>query len=385
MLTSNNVINGKGAAREGIALLPGLLHCRRCGRKLVVNYGGANNDVPRYCCHRGYLDNGEPKCISFGGLPIDRAISEQVLRVVKPAAMEAAVLAHQQESEHREEVLQALQRELEAARYEATRAQRQFDAADPDNRLVTSELERRWNAALVRAAEVEDRIQQHHAHHTSHEQIQAQEFATLANDLESVWNNPDADIRLKKRIVRELIQDVIVDIDNEASDVVVVIHWAGGVHTELRVPRRRRGKATATDVKAIEAVRSLARICTDDMIASYLNRNGLVTGRGNRFTRERIISLRSYHKIPIHSTAAQHEAGWMNLSEASKFVGVTNRTLRLAIERGDIPAEHPLPDGPWVLNRNDLETPTAKMIADKAKNRRTTPAVPDPDQKTLGF
>ena len=70
MLATNNVINGKGAAREGIALLPGLLHCLRCGRKLVVNYGGANNDVPRYCCHRGYLDNGEPKCISFGGLPL---------------------------------------------------------------------------------------------------------------------------------------------------------------------------------------------------------------------------------------------------------------------------------------------------------------------------
>jgi hypothetical protein len=132
-------------------------------------------------------------------------------------------------------------------------------------------------------------------------------------------------------------------------------------------------------------VRILSRICSDDTIAAYLNRNGLLTGRGNRFTRGRITSLRQYHKIACHTEEAQREGGWMNLTEASKFLGISNRTLRLAIERGDIEGEHPLPDGPWVINHQQLETPKAQSIVRQAIQRKGTPAVPSPDQKTLGF
>ena len=385
LLASNNITSGKGATREGIALLSGMLHCRRCARKLMVYYTGNKHNVPRYCCHRGNLDNGEAKCISFGGLPIDRAVTEQIFRVIEPAATEAAVLAHQQESERRLEVLRALERELESARYEAARAQRQFDAADPENRLVTDELERRWNVALQRVAEIKSRIVQHQHQHVCDAAVTAEEFSGLASDLEAIWNDADADIRLKKRIVRTLIEDIIADIDHEASEVVLTIHWVGGIHTELRVRRRRRGKATATSTKAIDAVRILSRICSDDTIAAYLNRNGLLTGRGNRFTRGRITSLRQYHKIACHTEEAQREGGWMNLTEASKFLGISNRTLRLAIERGDIEGEHPLPDGPWVINHQQLKTPKAQSIVRQAKQRKGTPAVPSPDQKTLGF
>lgn len=385
MIVSNNLQEGRGSVRNGSALLPGLLHCRQCARKLVVAYTGNQHKVPRYCCHRGHLDNGEAKCISFGGVPVDRAVTEQIFRVIAPAAREAAVLAHQQESQRRDEVLKALERDLESARYEATRAGRQFDAVDPENRLVSEELERRWNAALERVAQVESRIDHHLKQHEYQDQVDAQEFAVLAKDLQTVWNDPQADMRLKKRIVRTLIEDIIADIDAEASEVVLTIHWVGGVHTELRVPRRRRGKATATPTETIEAVRILARICTDDVIAGYLNRNGLLTGRGNRFTRERITSLRQYHNIACFNEAAQTEAGWLNLTEAAKFLGLSTRTLRLAIERGDIAGEHPLPDGPWVIPRQELENPQAKSVVRKAKQRGNTPAVPSSNQKSLGF
>jgi len=205
MIASNNLHQGKGAARKGSALLGGLLHCRRCAQKLVVSYTGTNHDAPRYCCHRGYLDNGEAKCISFGGVPIDRAVTEQIFRVLAPAAIEAAVFAHQQQSEQRDEVLRALERDLESARYEAARAQRQFDAADPENRLVTAELERRWNLALERVAEVESRISRHQQQSESDEEVQADEFARLAEEVEAVWNDPAADIRMKKRIIRTFV------------------------------------------------------------------------------------------------------------------------------------------------------------------------------------
>lgn len=385
MIASNNLHDGKGAARSGSALLAGLLHCRRCARKLVVAYTGTNHDAPRYCCHRGYLDNGDAKCISFGGVPINRAVTEQVFRVLAPAAIEAAMLAHQQQFEQRDEVLRALERDLESARYEAARAQRQFDAADPENRLVTAELERRWNAALERVAEVESRISRHQQQSESDEAVEAAEFARLAEDVEAVWNDRAADIRLKKRIVRTLIEDIIADFDVEASEVVLTIHWVGGVHTELRVPRRRRGNATATPNSTVEAIRVLARICPDDIIAGVLNRNGLATGRGNRWTRERVTSMRQYHKIACYDRQTQEAKDWFNLTEAAKILGVSNRTLRCAIERGDIEADHPLPDGPWVIYRKQLETPRAQAVARQAKQRSGNPAVPNPDQKTLGF
>ena len=138
-----------GAAKRGAALLAGLLRCRRCGRKLSVRYTGREHDVLRYCCIRGWIDNAEPKCIAFGGLPVDDEIGRQLLRVVQPAAVEAAMVAREEDQRQRDDTLAAIGRDLEAARYAANRAWKQFDAADPENRLVADELERRWNTALA--------------------------------------------------------------------------------------------------------------------------------------------------------------------------------------------------------------------------------------------
>jgi DNA invertase Pin-like site-specific DNA recombinase len=391
LLAENNFSKGAGAPRKGNALLAGLFHCRRCSQKLLVNYTGGTKKFPRYCCQRGSLDNGEPKCISFGGMPVDRAVSELILQVVQPVALEAAVLAHQQESENQHQVMQAMERQLQQARYEASRAERQFDASDPENRLVTGELEKRWNASLEQVRQLEMKIAQANQCNTQDATWQqnkvasVEDFEHLASDLDKIWNDPDCDFSIRKRIVRCLIKDIMVDIDDTAFEVVLMIHWEGGVHTELRVPRRRRGKATATSTKAIDAVRILARICNDDLIAAYLNRNGLRTGRGNRFSRMRVTSLRSSHQIECFSEQIRQAEGWMNLTEAAKLLGISNRTLRKAIEHGNIHGEHPLPDGPWVLNRADLNTAKAKAVVARAKKRISHPAVPDPNQQNLGF
>ena len=115
----------------------------------------------------------------------------------------------------------------------------------------------------------------------------------------SVWSAPTTDARLKKRIVRTVIQEVVADIDPEAAEIILVVHWIGGVHTEMRLPRRRRGQRNSTSADIVAAVRHLALIANDDLIAGILNRNGLVTGNGNRWTRERVTSLRSHHRIPV--------------------------------------------------------------------------------------
>ena len=127
-----------GAATTGPALLTGLLRCRRCGRKLVVCYTGTAHNVLRYGCVRGARDNGEPRCISFGGLLVDDAMAKEILRVVQPAAIDAAVVASDAAAQQQDDVLNAWTRDLEAARYAARRAQKQYDATDPDNRLVAA-------------------------------------------------------------------------------------------------------------------------------------------------------------------------------------------------------------------------------------------------------
>ena len=150
-----------GAPKHGDALLAGLVRCRRCGRKLTVRYTGAKHDIPRYSCWRGLLDNGEPRCIAFGGLRVDDAIEQALIPVIEPGAIAAAVEAEAQATGRRDQVRDALTRGLEAARYDADRAFRQYDAADPQNRLVAAELETRWNRALTRVGEIEARIAAH--------------------------------------------------------------------------------------------------------------------------------------------------------------------------------------------------------------------------------
>src|SRR6202050_2682282 len=141
-----------GAPKHGDALLAGLIRCRRCGRKLTLRYAGAKHHIPRYSCTRGWMDNGEPRCIAFGGLRVDDAIEEALLGVVGPGAIAASMAAAEQATNRRDQAREALGRDLEAARYAADRAFRQYDAADPANRLVAGGLQGRRDTAASRAA-----------------------------------------------------------------------------------------------------------------------------------------------------------------------------------------------------------------------------------------
>lgn len=299
--------------------------------------------IPRYSCSRGWMDNGETRCIALGGLRVDDAIEEALLGVVGPGAVAAATVAAAQTTHRRDQVREALGRDLEAARYAADRAFRQYDAADPANRLVAAELEVRWNCSLARVAEMESKIAAHDAA-PAPTAVDPALLSVLASNLKSVWSGPTTDARLKKRIVRTLIHEVVGDIDDEASEIVLVVHWAGGAHTEMRLPKRRWGQRNSTSGNIIAAIRQLVLIGSDNLIASLLNRNGLTTGNGNRWTRERVTTTRSYHRIPVFRRAEDGHEPWLNLSDAVRLLKVAPKTLRLAAEAGQIDAVHPLPD-----------------------------------------
>ena len=383
-MVSSNIPTSRhhGAPKHGDALLAGLLRCRRCGRKLTLRYSGAKHHIPRYSCTRGWMDNGEPRCIAFGGLRVDDAIENALLTVVGPGAIAAAVAAEKEANQRQDQVRDALTRDLEAARYASDRAFRQYDATDPTNRLVAGELEARWNKALARVAEVEGKIAAHDATKVATAADPAS-LAALAADLKTVWTAPSTDARLKKRIVRTVIHEVVADIDADAAEIVLLVHWVGGVHSEIRLPRRRRGQRTSTSADVIAAVRQLVLIADDNVIAGVLNRNGLVTGYGNRWTRERVTSLRSHHRIAVYKPAEDGIEPWLNLNKAARLLHVAPKTLRLAAEAGEIEALHPLPDGPWIFNRAILSTSPARAITERARQNPKHPAGSHPDQQSL--
>jgi hypothetical protein len=213
--------------------------------------------------------------------------------------------------------------------------------------------------------------------------IDAAALTLLGANLKTVWSAPTTDARLKKRIVRTLIDEVVADIDDTASEIVIFVHWSGGVHSEIRLPKRRRGQRNSTPADVIEAVLELALIASDDLIAGLLNRNGLKTGHGNRWTRGRVTSLRSHHRIPVFKAAADGVEPWLNLSDAAHVLRIASKTLRLAAEAGEIDARHPLSDGPWIFARAELMTDTAKSIAERAHRNTRRPARPNQNEQSL--
>jgi hypothetical protein len=315
-------------------------------------------------------------------LRVDDAIEEALLGVVGPGAVEAATASARQVSERRDQVREALGRDLEAAHYAADRAFRQYNAADPANRLVASELEARWNRALTSVAEVESKIAAHEAA-APIPVIEPAMLGLLASNLKTVWSAPATDARLKKRIVRTLIHEVVADIDDAASEIVLVIHWSGGAHSEVRLPKRRRGQRNSTSADIIAVVRQLVLIANDQLIAGLLNRNGFKTGNGNRWTRERVTSLRSHYCIPVFKPAGDGIEPWLNLSDAARLLKVASKTLRLAAEAGEIEATHPLSDGPWLFARTTLTTDAATAITKRARQNPRYPAGSHPAQQSL--
>ena len=382
MITSNSQSHrrpGPGAPRVGPALLAGLLRCRRCGEKLVVNYGGAKVRVHRYECSRANTERGEPRCINFSGLDVDARVSELVLRVVEPAAVEASAKLAREDATQRDAAMEALRLELKAARYAAERAERQYDAAEPENRLVVDELERRWNTALERVRAIEARIDQAGAALPT-VPVDATRFVSLGADVARIWHAPTTDIRLKKRIARTLIETIAVDTTDR--EVSLTVHWKGGVHTELVVPRRRRGEnRVQTAPETAEAIRLLARVCSDELIARSLNASEIKTGRGNLWTSTLVRSFRSSHHIAPWKA---DDETWITLSRAAKLAGVAELTLRRAIERGVLNALRPVPRGPWILERAELMRPEVLLrLTKKPRPRAGEPAAQPSAQLTL--
>lgn len=385
-LASNAAMRGlmtPGAAKKGGALLAGLLRCGRCGRKLHVGYSGSSGTVPRYHCRGGQINHGVAWCISFGGLRPDEAVSSAVLEAVSPMGVQAALDAWDGWAKREDEQHRSLRRALEKAGYEAERARRQYDVVDPENRLVATELEERWERALAEVKTLEERLGQR-ADEPPPGEAERQRLLELGDDLQRLWSHPASPPELKKRILRTVLEEIVADVHEDPPEVELRLHWKGGVHTRLRIPRNRKGQhRRVTDRDTVDLVRELAKVCADFEIARVLNRLGRHTGAGNPWTEPRIRSLRSYRKID--PCPARAERTWCTLADAAEELHVSSSAVRRLLREGILAGHQVVAYAPWVIARENLHTEEVQAMVKAIHEGRRRPRTSEGQEELPGI
>jgi DNA invertase Pin-like site-specific DNA recombinase len=365
------------AGRGGRALLTGLLRCRRCGRMLTVGYSAKNGNA-RYACRYGHATFGLAKCISFGASRPDDVVAAELLRVVEPLAIEAAMNAFDLLEREAAERKRALELELQQAEYEVQLARRRYESVDPDNRLVAVELEARWNAALAKLHETETRL---HAQTPAAATpiVDKGALLRLAGDLKTAWDSPTTDSGVKQRLIRTLIEEIVVDVDDAARELILLIHWRGGRHSELRAKKPASGNHKRnTPVDAVALIREMTSKWPDEHIAATLNRMGIKTGYGHSWNEERVRRVRFDQGLPTHAAANLLEGPdrEITMSDAAKALDVSRAVVKELIDIGVLPAKHLAPEAPWQIRAADLELPAVRAAADA--RRRPCRSRPDP-------
>jgi excisionase family DNA binding protein len=368
----------RGSVRRGDALLAGLLRCGHCGRRLHVTYSGTQGFCVRYNCRGGNLNHGAERCIAFGGLRVDAAVAAEALRLLAPLGTEAALRAIDACAEDAGEARRQVELALAQARYEANLARRQYDAVDPDNRLVAGELERRWNDCLVEVRRLEERLAESEtARSEVVSPVERDRLMALGADLETVWRHPRATAEMRKRILRTAVAEIVAKL--AAGAVELVVHWRGGDHTRLSVPRNRPGQHRwSCDAAVDDMIRDLARQQPDQAIAATLNRAGVRTGRGNTWTQARVCSFRRAHGIAVHRPGEMAERGELSLEEAAERLGVSKMTVLRLIGSGTITARQVCKGAPWAI-------PGAQLAALDPRAPSARPVTAIPGQTTLEF
>ena len=270
---------------------------------------------------------------------------------------------------------------IQQAQYEAARARRQYDAVDPDNRLVASELERRWNEKLVQLRDLEIQLETlKQTQHTAPSAADHARLMTLGKDLTKAWNSPSASIETRKKIIRLLVKEIIVDVVGDT--LALIIHWQGDDHTQLMVKKNKIGQTRWTiEADVLDLVRVLARQLSDTAIAAILNRSGKLTAHGASWTRSHVCSLRNTNGIPVYREGERAERAEVTLDEAADILKVSRTTAYRMVSSGTLPARQLCSGAPWIIQLADLQRDAVCREADARRSRRTISR--DPKQNLL--
>jgi DNA invertase Pin-like site-specific DNA recombinase len=342
------------AVRSGQGLLAGLLRCGHCGRKLHVRYWGGSGTAPRYFCDGDYGSGGR-YCVSFAGRGTDARFSEELLAVISPLGLEASLLAIETLQSAHTGQRDALLLQLQQLDYEVQRAFDQYNAVDPRNRLVATELERRWNARMESREVLQGKI----AALASAERPLAPEeedkIRELGRGFAQVWQDKSCPMEVKKKIVHLVIEEIVVKLDQETKVIHFWLHWKGGAHTQFELSKPQSSSGKKTSVEALEIIRKMAARYGDDQIASVLNRNGLLTGKDKRWNQTRVATARRNYDISGQPRNL-NDPEILNLKQAAIYCQVSQNTVQRLGEEGILPMQQVVPLAPWEIRRADLDS-----------------------------
>lgn len=358
-MTRRDYPQAKGPVREGGALLQGLVRCGHCGRAMNVSYGGSRpcrkTKVTQYRCWVARRRGQGKECQLAAGKMIDAVVVEQFLAVTKQAAQEASCMALEQLQEQQRAAERMWEQQLEKAQFEAARIKRQFDAVEPENRLVARTLESRWEAALQQVDSLKAQAQSKHQQIRALSEHEKARAKRLSYDLEAVWEAATTTQKDRKQLLRAAIEEV--QLCTEPNQYRVKILWKGGAVTQRQVPRRRRGDmpATATSKDIVETVRVLATELDDAQISRVLNKQGRRTGHGNAFTAHKVAMLRNRNGIAVNAvrSARDRSEGPFTADQAAVELAVCSSTIHKWLRDGILPGRQLEPCAPWKIVLTD--------------------------------
>lgn len=368
--------------QSGSGLMVGLLRCRRCGHKLHATY---RSGKVSYLCRKGAAqrDAGGKACFSFRGARVEARLVDLILEVVSPAGVELAQQAAAILVAGRQQQRQLMVDRLEACREAEARAAREYKMTDATYTTVRRRLAQEWDDSLQALQIQQTRLATFEKQNgLAPSDEQQAELQRLSADLGRIWNHPQVDAVLKKQILRTLINELVVDVEQPANDVVVTIHWVGGHHTELREPRHwRRQRAKGVDL--VRVVGTLRKVLEDTAIANVLNREKLPAANGDTWTARRVAAFRKKHELPAFNMEAKEQYGWLTQAEAATRLQISSMSMTRLVQEGIVPAEQPLRGLPSVINQADLQLTQIQGAVDQLKASSNRPLSRHRDQLSL--
>ena len=373
----------KGAARKGDALLQGVAICGRCGRHMTLRYSGPRADYPVYCCRADRDQAAESLCQEVRALAVDDLVSRILLEALAPDHIEIAIAAVDQMTHEARQLDRQWSLKRERARFEAERARRQYDAVEPENRLVARSLERVWEERLRAADEVEvaygrwrrqDPIVLRSEDHRA--------LVALAQDLPAVWNAATTKADEKKRILRLIIQEVLLDQKSDRGHVRIKIIWQTGAVSEHKMARRVQSYNDYADYDLLRRriMELNANGLMDKQIAAVLNAEGVASARPRPFTYENIWLLRrrwglSAVKLnPVGANPARWPDGSYSVQGAASALGVTPQTIFDYLARGLLSGRQLTKGQPWQIDLSVAQIASLReRLQHTKRSRRTAP------------
>jgi len=318
----------RSPAREGLALLQGLVICGRCGDRMTVRYHSRRGRChPEYACQRRGIEQGQPRCQTIPGAALDEAIGKLLVELVTPLTLDVALSVQRELQSRSEEADQLRRKHVERARYEAEVAQRRYLKVDPDNRLVADELEREWNnklRALTQAQEAYE--QQNQASLHTFDDEQNRKIRALATDFPRLWKDPGTSQRDRKRAIRLIIEDVTL---LRGEVITAHLRFRGGATRSLTLPLPSPAwKLRRTRAEVVAEVDRLLDAHTHTEIANILNRRGFRSVEGDLLHRISIWRIeRAYGLKPRYQRL--REVGMLTLPEVADQLGVHTATVKV--------------------------------------------------------